>query len=95
MTTSGEALRDAALGTHEVTYAEWLLQARRAAWKYAKQNGVVTADEIHHLAPMPKWQHRNAAGAVFKCKWFEQIGFTTSVRKSAHARTIRQYKAVG
>lgn len=95
MTLTGDLLKDIALDSHEVTYADWLLEARRAAWKHAREYGEVCADDVHRLTPLPKWAHHNAMGAVFKTRFFEQIGWKASQRRDAHARTIRVYRAVG
>jgi hypothetical protein len=93
-TPSGKELRDAALFEHEQKYGEWLLEARRAAWKWAVEHGSVDADDVHRLTPCPPWVHHNAAGAVFKTPWFRHVGFKNSVRRDARARTIRIYEAV-
>lgn len=91
MPTQGELLRDNAIANHEVNYSNWLLEARRAAYRHAREHGIVSADDVQRLCPPPPWVHWNAMGAVFKIKYFQHEGFTTSKRPEARARTIRTY----
>jgi hypothetical protein len=92
MPTQGELLRDNALANHEVNYENWLLEARRAAYRHARDHGLVSADDVQRLCPPPPWVHWNAMGAVFKNGYFEHVGFMCSQRKEARARTIRTYR---
>lgn len=92
MPTQGELLRDAAIAGHEEKYNGWLLEARRAAYKHARDHGTVCADDVQRLCPPPPWVHHNAMGAVFKFPHFEHTGFVASQRKEARARTIRTYR---
>jgi hypothetical protein len=94
MPTQGELLRDNALDDFELRYDNWLREARRAAWKWARQHGTVTADDVHRLTPIPPWIHHNCAGAVFRSEHFRQVGFINSTRAEARARTIRVYEIV-
>lgn len=91
---TGQQLRDDALAQHELRYDDWLRDARRAAWAWAREHGTVTADDVHRLTPCPPWVHHNAAGAVFKSEHFRQVGWTNSIRPEARARTIRVYEIV-
>jgi hypothetical protein len=90
--TQGELLRDNALANHEQKYDNWLLDARRAAYRHARDHGTVCADDVQRLCPPPPWVHHNAMGAVFKNGFFEHDGFTLSKRPQARARTIRTYR---
>lgn len=92
--TSGAEIRDEVIEQLDLKYTDWIREARRAAWKHARDNGTVTADDVHRLTPAPPWVHHNAAGAVFKSEHFRQVGFTNSVRPEARARTIRVYEIV-
>lgn len=95
MPSQGELLRDNALANHEVNYDNWLRDARRAAYRHARDHGIVCADDVQRLCPPPPWVHHNAMGAVFKSEHFEHVGFMCSQRKEARARTIRTYKIRG
>lgn len=92
MPTQGELLRDGAIAQHEEKYADWLREARRAAYRHARDHGTVCADDVQRLCPPPPWVHHNAMGAVFKSEHFEHTGFVASRRKEARARTIRTYR---
>jgi hypothetical protein len=87
----GLAAKEIAQSAHEVTYKDWLREARRAAYAHARANGKVTSDDVHRLTPLPAWIHHNVMGSVFKSQHFVMLGFVQSARKSAHARWIREY----
>ena len=88
---SGLAARDIALDTHEVTYRNWLDEARAKAFAHATAHGTVTSDDVHILVPVPAWVHHNAMGAVFRDHRFISTGFVQTKRKSGHARWIHSY----
>ena len=89
---AGLAARDIALDTHEVTYADWLKDAREKAYRHAREFGAVCSDDVHALCPLPPWVHHNVMGAVFRDERFVRVGYKQSTRPSGHARVISQYE---
>lgn len=88
---SGLAARNIALDTHEVTYSDWLKDARESAYRFCILNNTVSSDDVHRLTPLPPWIHHNVMGAVFRDHRFVARGYIQTRRPSGHARIIREY----
>lgn len=72
-----------------------LLRAKYFARIIALEIGYANADLVHErlIADGYKsWELGNAAGAVFRGKEWECIGYIKSTREGNHARTIRQWR---
>lgn len=90
--STGEARRDLALLSHEMTKAQWIAKARSVAVELAMQNGSVTSDDVRDHCEVPSWLNPSVMGAVMRCKLFKLMHFEKSRRDLANARRIGVYR---
>ena len=90
----GRRLRDEGIKNVSRNYSDWLSDARKIAYAFAKAHGAVTTDDVHRICPLPEGANHSLMGAVLRSPDFKFIGYTQSTRPSAHGRVIRIYSTI-
>lgn len=79
----------------EETRTEYLVRARKAAFDLWREKlKPLTIDDVREVCPPPANFDPRVMGAVFNKTYWVPVGFTTSNRRVAHGRAIRQFVPV-
>ena len=92
---ASKQLRDTGMESAASGRAELLKRARELAVRLARIHGKITADDVRK-----EYEYRggnwselgNAAGSIFKGRYFECVGFENSSVATSHARALRVWK---
>ena len=92
----GEALRDAALALLRVHRAALVRDLTRAAVRIALERGIVTADDVRAVVPIPAGIRPVVVGAAVRdaadTGIIQRIGYRPSTRPAAHARPLSVWR---
>lgn len=89
MTATGVELKEQGILFVSENRSCWLARVRKHAEMLIRTRGQITSDDLQAVFTLPYGASRNLWGAVFHDARFQCMGFQSSRRPSAHARTIR------
>lgn len=87
-------MRDKALESVGSHNEPWTSKARSVALMLASKNGEVNINDVLRICPRPNHININATGSVMRDKRLKLIGYTTSLKRSSHARKIGVYSII-
>ena len=91
----GRAERDKAFDLFEKHRAEWLAEARSAAYQLGRGGALVCIDDVRKVCPIPEGVDGRVAGKVFMEKGvWQSVKLRPSELKSSHARLINWWRLV-
>ena len=76
----------------EATRAEWLANARDAAYRLASERGCITIDDVRDACPPPEDVDPRVMGAVFRRSEFQRVAYRQSRRARCHFRTVAVFQ---
>jgi|ERR1044072_4310940 hypothetical protein len=79
----------------QLARADYLEQAREAAFKLLRSKDYITVDDVRKECPPPDNIDGRVMGAIFTKKHFESVGFSRSVRVACHHRPIQRFRLKG
>jgi hypothetical protein len=85
---SAATFKQSILPLFEEHRAEWLEEARSAAYKIGCNGGKVTIDDVRRVCPPPVDVDPRVMGAVFLRNTWRKVGYMNSRRKDGHGRHI-------
>jgi hypothetical protein len=79
----------------ELSRAQWLAQARSAAWKLGQSGCTVTVNDVRAVCPPPANADPRVMGAVFTKSVWERVAIVNSDRGACHGRPIAAFRLRG